>query len=193
MGRHGQGHRRRGGAGADEARASSRTKLAALVRGGRTVWRAQAKSTVACRGLRKWKGKEVKSRLVVRGFRDPQKAMVARYSSTATRLSQRLLCSLAVENNFGLEQWDIGNAFLKGFSFDKMREMCTLFGITVPDVERKVWITVPGNVWFILDKLGFCNVGLNWGWHCLELLKAMYGLVDAPVLWSIALRFFVYT
>ena len=61
----------------------------------------------------------------------------------------------------------------------------------VSQCQRKVWITVPGDVWFILDKLGFCNVGLNWGWHCLELLKAMYGLVDAPVLWSIALRFFV--
>ena len=85
--------------------------------------RSQAKSTMSCLWLRKWTGKEVNSRLVVRGFLDPQKAMVARYSSRATRLSQRLLCSLAVENNFDLEQWDIGNAFLKGFSFDKMREM----------------------------------------------------------------------
>ena len=130
----------------------------------RVALRSQAKSTMSCLWLRKWKGAEVKSRLVVRGILAPQKKMVARYSSTATRLSQRLLCSLAVENQFELELWGIGNAFLKGFSFDKMNELCTMFGITVPDVERKVWITVPGTVWFILRKLGFCDIGLDWGW-----------------------------
>ena len=124
---------------------------------------------------------------------DQQKKMVARYSSTASRLSQRLLCSIAVENEFDVEQWDIGNAFLKGFSFDKMREMCTKFGITIPDVERRVCIKVPGNVWHILRKLGFMTIDPAQapGLYCLELLKAMYGLVDAPVLWSIALRYFV--
>ena len=90
---------------------------------------------------------EVKSRLVVRGFLDPQKRHVARYSGTATRLSQRLLVSLAVEHGFDLEQWDIGNAFLTGFSFKVMRQMCQKFGITVPDVERRVTITPCGEVW----------------------------------------------
>ena len=104
---------------------------------------------MSCLWLRKWKGEEVRSRLVVRGFLDPQKKMVARYSSTATRLSQRLLCSLVVENDFELEQWEIVNAFLKICSFDRMRGMCALFGITVPDGGRRVWITVPGNVWHI--------------------------------------------
>ena len=78
-----------------------------------------ATNKMNCLWLRTWKGDIVKSRLVVRGFLDKQKKMVSRYSSTASRLSQRLLCSLAVENDFDLEQWDIGNAFLKGFSFDK--------------------------------------------------------------------------
>ena len=67
--------------------------------------------TMDCLWVRKWKRKptandpgEVKSRLVVRGFLDPQKRHVSRHSGTATRLSQRLLVSVAVENNFDLEQ-----------------------------------------------------------------------------------------
>ena len=59
------------------------------------------------------KGQAIKSHIVVRGFLDPQKKLVARYSSTASRLSQRLLCLFAVENFVELEQWDIGNAVLK--------------------------------------------------------------------------------
>ena len=54
--------------------------------------------TMDCLWIRKWKRRpsandhgEVKSRLVVRGFLDPQKRHVAKYSSTATRLSQRCL------------------------------------------------------------------------------------------------------
>ena len=60
--------------------------------------RPHADNTMSCLWFRKWKGQDINSRLVVRGFLNPQKKMVARYSSTATRLSQRLLCSLAVEH-----------------------------------------------------------------------------------------------
>jgi len=119
-----------------------RRKVEATVRPMDCIWvrKWKTRPTSECKG-------EVKSRLVVRGFLDPQKRHVSRYSSTATRLSQRLLVSLSVEHHFELEQWDIGNAFLKGFSFKVMREMCQKFGITVPDVERHVFITLPGNVW----------------------------------------------
>ena len=86
-----------------------------------------------------------------------------------------------------MEQWDIGNAFLKGFSFKVMREMCGRFGITVPDVERQVFITVPGNVWYYLHEEGFyLDTSYRTMHYVRELLKAMYGLVDAPILWSIA-------
>ena len=33
--------------------------------------------------------------------------------------------------------------------------MCQRFGITVPDVERQVFITVPGGVWYYLREEGF--------------------------------------
>ena len=81
------------------------------------------------------------------------------------------MVSLAVEYEFDLEQWDIGNAFLKGFSFAMMKTMCQKFGITVPDVERKVYITPPGNAWFHLKELGFCKhkfptIAINMRWNC---------------------------
>ena len=58
-----------------------------------------------------------------------------------------------------------------------------MLGITVPDAERRVWITVPGMVWHILPRWGFYTHGPHQAhWYCLELLQAMYGLVDAPVL-----------
>ena len=107
-------------------------------------------------------------------------------------MSRRILVSLAVEHGLELEQWDIGNAFLKGFSFDVMRQMCQKFGITVPDVERQVVITVPGNVWYHLANFGFCkDANRSAVESALSFLKAMYGLVDAPILWSIALRHFI--
>ena len=70
--------------------------------------------------------------------------------------------------------------------------MCQKFGITVPDVERKVCITVLGNVWFYLAEFGFyTDTSGHTHRYVLELQKAMYGLVDAPILWSIALRHFI--
>ena len=62
-------------------------------------------------------------------------------------------------------------------------------------MTRKAYITVPGNVWKHLRDLGFkcpntANSHIQW---CIELLKAMYGLCDAPLLWQLRLRyFFVY-
>ena len=85
--------------------------------------------------------------------------------------------SLSVEHRFDVEQWDIGNAFLKGFSFKVMREMCQRFGITVPDVERQVLITVPGGVWYYLHEEGFyLDTPYRTGQYVLGFLKAMYGM-----------------
>ena len=51
------------------------------------------------------------------------------------------------------------------------KKRCALIVITVPDVERRVLINVPGNVFHVLHKLGFYTLGLyNTGWYCLERL-----------------------
>ena len=53
----------------------------------------------------------VKSRLCGRGFLDSQKNSIQRHSSTASRISQRMIVSIATLYGFDLESWDVSNAF----------------------------------------------------------------------------------
>ena len=55
----------------------------------------------------------IKSRLCVRGYLDPQKWQLSRHSSTATRLSQKILVpDCAVYGDWNMESLDVSNAFL---------------------------------------------------------------------------------
>ena len=56
-----------------------------------------------------------------------------------------MLVSNAARGGYTLESWDIAGAFLKGFSFDKVKELLKKKGINTPD--RKVVIIPPANVW----------------------------------------------
>ena len=80
---------------------------------------------VDCAWVRKFKrnpdkSMKAKSRLCARGFLDLQKSSMPTRSTTATRLSQRLLVSLAAALHLG-ESLDVSGAFLKGLSFDQVR------------------------------------------------------------------------
>ena len=63
--------------------------------------------------IRRWKWETtskdwiIKSRMCGRGFLDKQKFDVQKHSATASRLSQRFLCSLCVQHDLKLESWDI--------------------------------------------------------------------------------------
>lgn len=67
----------------------------------------------------------IKSRLCARGCFDAQKSQLTTRSTTATRLSQRILVSQAGRTKktkkSRLESWDIAVAFLKGFDFQKIQ------------------------------------------------------------------------
>ena len=95
--------------------------------------------------VRRWKMKNgqrvVKSRMCARGRFDSQKEHLATRSTTATRLSQRLLVSTAALMNDHPESWDVSGAFLKGLSFDKIRELLRKQGIKSP--ERSVVVIPP--------------------------------------------------
>ena len=66
----------------------------------------------------------IKSRLCARGFLDSQKGLLTTRSTTATRLSQRLLVSLAAQDRQrDLESLDVGGAFLKGFNFKDIQKI----------------------------------------------------------------------
>ena len=143
--------------------------------------------------VRKWKRQpsgalKAKSRMCARGFLDQQKRELPTRSTTATRLSQRILVSLAVNHDFELVSWDVAGAFLKGFSFDRVRRMLQEKGISIP--KRTVIVIPPANVWrhfasmdpsFAIEEEELGHVGLL----C---QKPCYGLNDAPLAWQLCLH-----
>ena len=171
------------------------------------VWKLRRREAgmkpISCTWVRKWKrtvrGKDgnwlrkIKSRICARGFLDPQKAMLSKHSSTATRLSQKLLVSLAALHDWEIESWDVSSAFLQGISFEEITRVAKALGVPAPMVDRYVVIDVPGNVWFHLEKMKFLPQGLSamqaQQEYVLELKKPMYGLNDAPKLWQLSLRY----
>ena len=171
------------------------------------VWELAAREPshkpISCTWVRKWKRttrdkdgnwlRKIKSRLCVRGFLDPQKSVLSKHSSTATRLSQKLLVSIAALNSWDIESWDVSSAFLQGISFDEITSVANALGVPSPLVVRMVVIDVPGNVWHHLEKLGFLPRGMSAAEaqkkFVLRLIKPMYGLNDAPKLWQLSLHY----
>ena len=113
-------------------------------------------TVVDCTWVRKYKRmpdgtRKAKSRLCARGFLDPQRHDMPTRSTTATRLSQRLVLSMCTIYNMIMESWDISGAFLKGFSFEKVRQLLLKKGIHSP--VRQVALIPPANVWRHLGKI----------------------------------------
>ena len=131
---------------------------------------------------------KAKSRLCARGFLDPQKSELPTRSTTATRLSQRIIVSTAATHDFEVASWDVAGAFLKGFSFDKVRQILQKKGIQRP--RRRVVVIPPPNVRRHLVKLddSFAVTEEEFGHYGLECLKPAYGLNDAPLAWQLCLH-----
>ena len=73
--------------------------------------------------------------------------------------------------------------------FSELSRKAQELGIEI-NVTRRVYFVPPPNVWRHLNAIP--NSGVNIKIECfmdfvLELLKAIYGLVDAPLLWQLAL------
>ena len=148
---------------------------------------------VDCIWVRKWKKypdgtRRVKSRLCARGCFDVQKEMLSTRSTTATRLSQRILMSTAATQDFDIESWDVTAAFLKGLTFEKIRELLRAKGISAP--LRKVAVIVPRNVWRHLARHdpSFQTPEDKIDEYVLICLKPIYGLNDAPLAWQLCLH-----
>ena len=143
--------------------------------------------------VRKWKkaisGRLVKSRLCAQGCHDPYKHMMSNRSSTATRLSQRLILVSAVNGGGrSLESWDVAGAFLKGLTYQDLWRALRELGLNT--VERMIAIIPPRNVWRHLKKL---SKRFNIPEHerhlfALLCLKPVYGLSEAPLAWQLFLR-----
>ena len=118
---------------------------------------------------------------------DPQKHKLTKHSSTASRLTQTSRFALRPER-FRDRVWDISIALTQGFFFKLLENIWKSMNLPVPLMPRKAYIIVPGNVWKHLLDLGFKCPNTSGGHvrHCIDLLKAMYGLCDAPLLWHFA-------
>ena len=146
--------------------------------------------------VRKWADRRlriVKSRCCSRGFLDKQKGHINKHSSTASRLSHRLACTLGVQNGLYLESFDISTAFLQGLRFDELQQKARDLGYTV-NTAREVQFIPPANFWRHLRSMEESKIHVEdheiqeW---ILELLKAIYGLCDGPILFQLALLHFL--
>ncbi len=116
-----------------------------------------------------------------------------RHSSTASRLSHKMACSLAVTYNLDVQAWDISTAFLQGLQFNELRKKAQELGHEI-NVPREVFLKPPGNVWRHLQALSpkeFTPNKQSFIPPILQLLKPAYGLVDAPLLWQMSLLTFI--
>jgi hypothetical protein len=153
---------------------------------------------IDARWVRKWKrypdkSVKMKSRLCARGFLDQQKDLLTTRSTTATRLSQRLLISQAArKKQRTVESIDIAGAFLKGFSFAEIQKALKQLGVDAP--HRVVIILPPLNVFRHLSELSSDFAGMDevtatqYGLLC---TKPVYGLNDAPLAWQLCLHQFI--
>ena len=160
--------------------------------------KAEVNNIIDAAWVRRWKSRSEslsKSRLCGRGFLDRQKSHIDRHSSTASRLSHKLALSQAIQHNLSIEAFDIGTAFLQGLKFSEVAERARALGHEVKEL-RKVWLSPPANVWRHLRENPKSNISVaecDVCYFVLRLLKAMYGLVDGPLLFQLALLEFPVT
>ena len=125
--------------------------------------------------LRRWKWNveekiwKTKSRMCIRGFLDPQKGTLPTRATTATRLSQKLVLSIAALLEFEVESLDVGNAFLDGYTFEQMEEALRKRGVDMP-AQRKVILDPPANIWRHLRALDEKELQRD-GQSCLRVLS----------------------
>ena len=95
---------------------------------------------------------------------------------------------MAATHQLDLKSWDISGAFLKGFSFEKVRKTLRQRGVISP--ERRVVVIPPPNVWRHLSSMDeiFYVTEEDFGYFGLECLKPAYGLNDAPLAWQLCLH-----
>ena len=106
-----------------------------------------------------------------------------------------MILSLCVLLGFELESWDISNAFLQGLSFKELQNRAKELKLELKE-QRAVYLRPPANVWRHFREMPKSDIKIDFRYimfFILVLLKPMYGLVDAPFLWQVALAVFLKT
>ena len=112
-------------------------------------------------------GRKAKARLIVKGFQDPHLLNLPRESPTLSTMGRNILLSLAARNRMHLGSGDIKTAFLQGSQTELQDQ---LYGQPPPEVRR------------ILNMKDH---------EILRIVKAVYGLLNAPKQWFISLSQFL--
>ena len=117
----------------------------------------------------------IKARLTVRGFLDRDSPTLETFAGTASRWSQRLVVAISVQNGWKLLTADVGTAFLRGLTFQELSEL-------TGEKLRRAAFTPPSGYSSFIRELPDC-AHYSESAHELEMLKAVYGLKDAPRAW----------
>eukprot|EP00971_Amphidinium_carterae_P057852 1144219-Amphidinium_carterae.1 len=155
--------------------------------------RRQSANIVDIRWIIKWKYeghppvRNIRARLTVRGFKDAEADQLLAHATTASRVTQWVLTSLAVqlqatepEQNWQLKALDVKKAFLQGVSY---AELSTLTG----EPLRDICFEVPASTAELIRQLpGF--EGFNHVHDVLHLDKPGTWLKDAPRAFSLKFR-----
>ena len=124
--------------------------------------------------------KIVKQRLVGKGFAEQNQASMETSSPTATRTGHRIVMSISSRKHWQIHSLDISAAFLKGFDFDKLREL--------GHARQPVALNVTAEIFQLLaelDKDAWQVAAADPESYCIELSCGAYGLKDGPLLWFI--------
>lgn len=100
-----------------------------------------------------------KARIVLLGFEDPDITTLTRASPTMTRRTRQLMLTYCTIQRWKMLKGDIRSAFLQGMASEEQRE---IFAYPLPELA---------------DALGISRD------HPVQILKAAYGLVNAPAAW----------
>ena len=153
------------------------------------VPKAGASNIMDSRFVAKWKKIEdesnqpkkiVRMRLALRGFKDIQADELEAFAATASRQSQRILCSeLACRPHWKFVSLDVNKAFLQGMTYKEIHDL-------TGEAEREVHFTLPPEAAAHLRKLE--------GYHdfderreVLKCVKPGTGCKDAPRAFSLKL------
>ena len=129
----------------------------------------------------------IKCRLCLKGFAERNQASLHTAAPTASRQAHRQVCFLSATNGWPIYSLDIGTAFLQGYTFAEINESGTMTrqpcGFVPPDAQLFELLAELDPAW----KEAAASPD-EWG---VELLKGVYGLKDAPLLWFMRIDAFL--
>ena len=146
--------------------------------------RKTARNIMSAKFIYKWKlidgVKTIKARMTIRGFQDLAGATLETFASTASRWSQRCIVSCAAQRSWKLFMFDVSVAFLQGLTFSELSE-------NQGTVEREACFDPPpGTAQYFKELKGLES--FNTVHEVFRMLKAIYGLCDAPRAWQLKLQ-----